>query len=306
MEGLGHIPVLREEVLLALAPKAGETYIDATAGRGGHAALIALAMGTGRVVLNDMDHANLEVAKQVVRHAAPAVEVVAIRGNFATLPHELARLGIRGDMLLADLGFSSNQMDDPARGFSFQREGPLDMRLDPTLPTTAADLVNSADLRELERILEEYGEERNGRRIARKILESRQTRPIQTTGELAGLVRSVQGPPSPGIDPATRTFQALRIAVNDELGNLEAILAAIARAGHGDGWLTNGARVAVISFHSLEDRLVKRAFAELVKSGGAKEVARGCVTPGESEVSRNPRSRSAKLRAVRLGDRVRH
>lgn len=294
-----HIPVLPREVERVLEPKAGETYVDATAGRGGHAVLIARAMGRGRVVLNDMDPANLHAASEAVRAAAPDVETIAIRGNFALLPHELRRLGIAGDMLLADLGFSSNQMDDAARGLSFQREGPLDMRLDPGLPTSAADLVNSLDEREMVRILEEYGEERNARRIARKILASRRARPIHTTSELAQLVREVQGPPSPGIDPATRTFQALRIAVNDELGSLESLLAAIARASSDPRWLAAGARVAIISFHSLEDRLVKRGFGELVQRGGAAEVVKGLVTPTDDEIAMNPRSRSAKLRAIR-------
>ena len=293
-----HIPVLPDEVLRELALSPGEVYIDCTAGLGGHAELVALSLGpSGTVVLNDLDAGNLERAS--ARLVATGVRVVKVQGNFAELPGKLAAMGLRGDVVLADLGFASNQMDDGLRGFSFMREGPLDMRLDSSSGMTAAEWVGGMDERELVRILREYGEEKDAVRIARKIVQARREAPIETTGRLAEVVRSATGPARGGIDPATRTFQALRILVNDELGSLEAFLARLERGERG-GWLSGKARVGVISFHSLEDRLVKRAFEGLEKKDGAAAV--GPVTAGEAEVLGNPRSRSAKLRVVRFAD----
>lgn len=291
-----------------LAPRAGETFIDATAGLGGHASAIAAAVSPGgeplRVVLNDTDPGNLIHAEGVVRVASPTATIRTLRGNFADLPRRIAELLIPGDMLLADLGFSSNQIESAERGFSFQREGPLDMRLDPASPTSAADVIASSTEAELTRILREYGEEPAAPRIARKLVETRRSAPIVTTRHLADIVRSVTGPKrgstgggSGQIDPATKTFQALRIAVNDELGSLDALLSGLDRPR---GWLNPGARVAIISFHSLEDRLVKRAFAALVASGRAEPVGRGVIEASPAELAANPRSRSAKLRAIRL------
>jgi 16S rRNA (cytosine1402-N4)-methyltransferase len=206
-------------------------------------------------------------------------------------------------------------MEDAARGFSFMRDGPLDMRLDPAGPTTAADLVNTLPEQELAEILRDMGEEPSWRAIARKLVEERKSSPITTTGRLASTVRSVAsqrgGPPR--IDPATRTFQALRIVVNDELGSLRSLLEAVLRAaailGRTDSvasstsrplWLAPAARVGVISFHSLEDRLVKQEFGELHKRGAGRELTRKPVEASEEEVSGNPRSRSAKLRVVEI------
>lgn len=187
------------------------------------------------------------------------------------------------------------------------RDGPLDMRLNPDLETSAADLVNSLPEQELARLIREYGEDRDAPRIARKLVASRKSKPITSTGQLAELVRSVSGPRGQSIDPATRTFQALRIAVNDELGSLGALLAAVERAASGQvrvgsppTWLRPGARVAIISFHSLEDRQVKEMTARLDDQGLAKPLTRKPVTAGDDELSRNPRSRSAKLRVVRI------
>jgi 16S rRNA (cytosine1402-N4)-methyltransferase len=302
-----HIPVLTREVLAALAPRPGETSLDATAGLGGHAALIApLVAPGGRVILNDLDPGNLERAAVRVRAVTPGLTVDTRAGNFADLPWRLAEDG-GADLVLADLGFSSNQMDEGSRGFSFMREGPLDMRLDPSAPITAAELVNTLPEAELARILHEFGEEPGARRIARKIAQARRESPITTTSALADVVRSALGPRAGGrIDPATRSFQGLRIAVNDEMGALDAFLAGVRRSaqalavGKPGGWLRPGARVGIISFHSLEDRRVKRAFGELVRAGWAEELTRGPVEAGPEEVSENPRSRSAKLRAVRL------
>lgn len=311
--------MLPREVVELLAPKAGETYVDCTAGLGGHAALVGPLVGaSGRVVLNDVDDGNLGKAAAAVRRACGdgCPELVTIRGNFAELPHALGGLhwggqGIRADMVLADLGFSSNQVDDPARGLSFRLDGPLDMRLDPSLKLSASDLVNGLPEAELARILRDYGEERHAGLVARKLVQARKETPILTTARLAEVVRSVlsgrSGPAS--IDPATRSFQALRIAVNDELGSLQALLAAVLRgasgsAGRGTGsgsWLGTGARVAIISFHSLEDRLVKRAMEEVASRGVGDVLTRSPAMADEPEQRANPRSRSAKLRAVRIG-----
>lgn len=302
MASPAHIPVLLAEILDRLAPQPGETYADCTAGLGGHAAAVgAMLVPGGRVVLNEADAGNLEQAAARVAAEVPGVEVRSICGNFAGLPRRLAAEGARADTVLADLGFASNQMDDPARGFAFSRDGPLDMRLDPSGPTTAADLVATLPEAELVRILRDFGEEKAARPIARKIVAARREGSIATTTQLAEMVRSVV-PRGGRIDPATRTFQALRIAVNDELGSLDALLAAVRRGARtqGEGWLAAGARVAIVSFHSLEDRMVKRAFGAVVGEGLAETVGHQPTTAGEGEISTNPRSRSAKLRAIRL------
>jgi 16S rRNA (cytosine1402-N4)-methyltransferase len=300
----GHIPVLLDEVLALLDPRPGEVFLDCTAGLGGHAAAVAPRLGAaGTIVLNDADPANLERARARVEPLGP--RGVAFAGNFADAPRRLAERGLAADLVLADLGFSSNQIEDAARGFSFARDGPLDMRLDPTLPVSAADLVASLPEPELARIIREYGEDRDAPRIARKLVESRRAGPISTTGQLAQIVRHASGrrPTRDSIDPATRTFQALRIAVNDELGSLESLLDWIRRGAErtAGSWLKPGARVAIIAFHSLEDRPVKRAFAGLVSGGVATALTRRPVEADGSEVSRNPRSRSARLRAIRIG-----
>lgn len=302
----GHVPVLLDEVLAALDPRPGETYADCTAGLGGHAAAVAERLGPGgTVVLNDLDPQNLARAGERVR-AVGGPRVVEVRGNFADLPRAMGERGLRADGVLADLGFASTQVDDPGRGLSFKKDGPLDMRLGPDLPMTAAELVGTLPEGELADLIKRFGEERHARAVARKVVAARQESPIETTRQLAEIVRSAipraRGP-GPQIDGATRTFQALRIAVNDELGSLESWLGAVARAAarpSEDGWLAPGARVAVIAFHSLEDRPVKRALAGLVERGLAEHVERGVIRAGEDEVAGNPRARSAKLRAVRL------
>lgn len=288
-----------------LAPKQGQTLLDCTAGLGGHAAAIAKSMGAGTIVLNDSDPGNLSRASLAVTAAAPSVRVVTFHGNFADAPRRLSEQGLGADMVLADLGFSSNQVETAGRGFSFQRDGPLDMRLDPTSPVTAADLVASTPERELARLIREFGDEPAAGKIARKLVDSRRSGPISTTGQLAELIRSVVGRRPGSIDPATKTFQALRIAVNDELGSLSSLLAAVERgarvaASGGAGWLNQGARVAIISFHSLEDRLVKQGFASLVAAGAALALTRRPMEGSESEVAENPRARSAKLRGIQV------
>jgi 16S rRNA (cytosine1402-N4)-methyltransferase len=304
----GHVPVLVDGVRHLLSPALGEVYVDATAGLGGHAAIVGSVVGEhGTIVLNDVDPGNLERAERRVREAGYRGRLVVVRGNFAELPRRLEGEGLSADVVLADLGFSSNQIEEASRGFSFMRDGPLDMRLDPTLGVSAKDLVASASEGELSRIIADFGEDRFASRIARKVVEARKLAPITSTSELAQIVRSaLSGGSSGGIDPATRTFQALRMAVNDELGCLDAFLAgvidganqAVARR---TSWLKARARIGVISFHSLEDRRVKRAFGELLKAGRAEVLSDGVFEATEAEMDQNPRSRSAKLRAIRVG-----
>ncbi|MFW6336032.1 MAG: 16S rRNA (cytosine(1402)-N(4))-methyltransferase RsmH [Phycisphaeraceae bacterium] len=293
------MPVLREAVLGWLAPMAGGVMLDATLGLGGHAGAMLPLLGPGGTLVGlDRDAGQIALARE--RLAEPAerhgVRLELVHGDFAEARDVLHGMDLRADRVLADLGFASNQVDDAARGLSFQREGPLDMRLDPTRGPTAAELVAKLGERELADVLFELGEERLSRRIARKIVERRGSEPIQTTRQLASLVRSAYGSGSgprgrrQRIDPATRTFQALRIAVNDELASLDRLLRDVPTL------VSAEARVGVISFHSLEDRRVKRAFAEWEERGMGKRATRKPVTAEAAEARDNPRSRSAKLR----------
>jgi 16S rRNA (cytosine1402-N4)-methyltransferase len=293
-----------DEVVRLLDPREGDTVVDCTAGLGGHAAALAERLGHGgTMVLNDLDPGLLARAEARVRALPDPPRVLAWRGNYADVPRRLAAEGLPADVVLADLGFASTQVEDAERGFSFMRDGPLDMRLDPSSGVSAADLVNTLSERELGEILRDFGEERAWGRIAQKLVAERKSSPISTTGRLASIVRSVLGPRTDAarIDPATRTFQALRIAVNDEIGCLRSLLESVSRsAAMGGGWLKKGARVGVIAFHSLEDRLVKEIFNDLVKRGLARPVGGRPVAASAEEVGRNPRARSAKLRTVRL------
>ena len=252
--GTIHQPVLLDEVLAWLAPREGSVLLDGTAGGGGHAAALAARVGsTGRVIGLDRDPAMLDLA----RGAVGGLPVTLVHAPYAEMARVLEELGIdRVHGVLLDLGLSSDQLAWEGRGFSFAADGPLDMRFDPESGgPTAADLVNRLSAEELANLFYEFGEERFSRRIARRIVEARQKGPIRTTGELAELVRrSIPGPAAGPIDPATRVFQALRIAVNDELGQLDAALRVIPDV------LAPGGRAAIISFHSLEDRRVKWAF----------------------------------------------
>jgi 16S rRNA (cytosine1402-N4)-methyltransferase len=277
--------VLAAETLRLLDPKPGETWVDATTGGGGHARLIAERIGpTGRLVCLDQDPTTL--AGAMARLAG--FPVTPVHANFDQLRDVLGNLGILTvDGVLADLGFSSEQLDDPARGLSFRADGPLDMRLDPTAGQTAADLVNTLSEGALADLIFEYGEERKSRWVAKRIAARRTAKPFETTADLAAVVRA-SVPRSGHLDPATRTFQALRIAVNDELGALERLLATLPLI------LTAGGRAGVISFHSLEDRRVKQAF----KGDGWQPRTKKPVEAGDAEAARNPRSRSAKLRVA--------
>ena len=278
--------VLPVEVIDLLAPAAGEVWVDATTGTGGHARLIGERVG--RLIAIDQDPTMLERA----RPRLTGLPVTFLHANFDQLTAALRLAGVEQiDGLLADLGFCSDQMDDAARGLSFQQDGPLDMRLDPTGGETAADLLARMDERAIADLIYRYGEERCSRRVARRIVETRQHTPLKTTGQLAELVRRcVPRDKNHRIDPATRTFQGLRIAVNDELGSLERLLAQLPRL------VKPGGRVGLISFHSLEDRLVKQAFADRQIW---QPLTKKPVTAGEVETRDNPRSRSAKFRAAR-------
>jgi 16S rRNA (cytosine1402-N4)-methyltransferase len=285
-----HISVLPREVIELLAPAPGQVIVDATLGAGGHARLIAeRIVPSGRLIGFDCDPAMRELAQRRLE-GMPATLVDA---NFDQLRAVLDRLHIeRVNGVLADLGFCSDQMEDGSRGLSFQQPGPLDMRLNPNEGEPASALLRRINERELADLIYQYGEERFSRRIARKIVETRKQTPLETTEQLAELVRRcvprAKGKGG-GIDPATRTFQALRIAVNDELGALEQLLASLPRC------LVPGGRAVIISFHSLEDRRVKHTFAN-------REVwqvlTKKPVQASEEEVSENPRARSAKLRAA--------
>ena len=281
----GHVPVLAEETLRLLDPQPGETWVDATTGGGGHSRLIAERIGpTGRLFCLDQDPTTL--AGAMARLAG--FPVTPVHANFDQLREVLGNLGVlKVDGVLADLGFSSEQLDDPARGLSFRADGPLDMRLDPTAGQTAADLVNTLSEGALADLIFEYGEERKSRWVAKRIVARRTAKPFETTADLAAVVRSCV-PRSGHLDPATRTFQALRIAVNDELGSLERLLATLPLI------LNPGGRAGIISFHSLEDRRVKQAF----KGDGWQSRTKKPVEATDAEAARNPRSRSAKLRVA--------
>ncbi len=278
-----HYPVLLAETLEYLAIKPGGTYLDCTAGLGGHTTAIASKLTDGgRLISNDRDPQSLEMA---MRNSAEFSERIEFQHA------EFSELQLTGlDGLVADLGVSRFQLTDPERGFSFQSDGPLDMRMDQTRGMTAADLVNQSAEKELADWIYQLGEERRARKIARALVRAR---PVRSTLHLAGVVE--QAVPRTGpIHPATRTFQALRILVNREMHELDALLAAAPRM------VRPGGRVVIISFHSLEDRKVKDSFRELGRLEEALILTRKPVVPSEQEIRENPPSRSAKLRAVEI------
>jgi 16S rRNA (cytosine1402-N4)-methyltransferase len=291
----GHVSVLLKEAIDFLAVKPGGTYIDATVGLGGHSFELARRLGPlGRLIGLDKDPKALTIARQRLRPPAgrqsnwPEVEL--INASFARVAEFVGEN--QADGILADLGLSSLQLADMARGFSFQAEGALDMRMDPVAPMTAEQVVNQLSERELADLIYEFGEERRSRRIARAIVRSR---PIRTSKQLAEVVGAAAGPMKPGpIHPATLTFQALRIFVNRELDDLQALL----QHDRAPGVLRQGGRLVIISFHSLEDRIVKDAFRDGAQRGWYRLLTKKPVTATEEEVAANPRSRSAKLRAV--------
>jgi len=301
--GAAHVPVLEGQVVGGLRPRPGARLVDGTIGLGGHtAALLAAAPDT---TLLGLDRDPVALEKTRARLASYGDRVHLREASFAAIDEAFSALGWDGaDAILLDLGVSSMQLDDGARGFSFRTEAPLDMRMGPSAACTAADLVNVADEQDLSRILREYGEEPRARAIARAIIRAR---PLTTTTALADVVARVVGRGKPGHHPATRTFQALRIAVNEELAALDAFLA--------DGWrrLRPGGRLAILAYHSLEDRRVKHAFRwwaadchcppHIVQCAcgwqpTVRLVTTKAITADADEVARNPRARSARLRIV--------
>jgi len=289
--GLQHIPVMVEEVMGFLRCEPGGTYVDATLGGGGHASeMMRRSAPDGVVIGMEWDEEALSEAKNVLMPFGDRVKI--FRENFIHLPDFMKADSVDG--ILLDLGLSSIQIEKEKRGFSFKGEGPLDMRMDQRIDQTASNLINHLSSEELEYILLHYGEESWAKKIAKGIVQEREREPIETTQALRKIIhRSIPRRfHSRRIDPATRTFQALRIRVNDELENLRKIL--------GTGWkvLKKGGRMCIISFHSLEDRMVKETFRTLAKEGTMRVLTKKPVTPSEEELRRNPRSRSAKLRCA--------
>jgi 16S rRNA (cytosine1402-N4)-methyltransferase len=303
-----HVPVLADEVRESLAVQPGETVVDATFGAGGHAALLAGDLrGSGKLIAIDRDPAAREYFEAFSKRAG--VQTRFLRGDFAVVLEQLAGNGVEADAILLDLGVSSMQIDRPERGFSYAADAPLDMRMDPSADVTAAGIVNEADERDLATIFKRYGEERYARQIAREIIRRRKERPFERTSDLVDTIRAAIPAPARFGDghPAKRVFQALRIAVNDELGSLESALPAAF------AMLRQGGRLAVISFHSLEDRLVKRFMRDLErgcdcppdfpvcvcgKQPELRALSRKAIRPGAAELAANPRAASARLRAA--------
>ncbi len=304
-----HVPVLADEVRELLAVQPGDTVVDATFGAGGHAHLLCEDLhGTGKLVAIDRDP-SVKPYFDRLRAVRPGIDLRFLRGDFALVLSQLAANGVRADAILLDLGISSMQVDRPQRGFSYATDAPLDMRMDPASEPSAADIVNSWDERELAAIFRRYGEERYAGPIARAIVQRRAERAFTRTGDLVDVIKlAIPTPARFGEGhPAKRVFQALRIAVNDELGQLEAALPAALKM------LAPGGRLAVISFHSLEDRMVKQAFAAGArgctcppefpvcvcgKQPQLRLLTRKALRPSAREIDENPRSTSARLRAA--------
>lgn len=298
-----HVPVLLDEVLAALNPQSGQLFLDGTLGGGGHSEAI-LKLGA-RVIGMDQDHTALDAATH--RLASYGDQFCALHGNFRHFPDILSEIGISGlDGILVDLGVSSHQLDEPGRGFSFQKDGPLDLRMDPSSGRPASEIINTASAEELTRIFRDYGEENRAWQLANIIVKARVSHPITRTLELAELIAR-HSPPRGKRNPATLIFQALRIAVNDELAALQDLLQSAPR------WLKPGGRLAIITFHSLEDRIAKHtlhflATPELDRPEWPaprpnpehclRLLSRKPIDPSPEEIARNPRSRSARLRAA--------
>ena len=299
-----HLPVLYHETIQALNPQPGGRYVDCTLGAGGHAyGILETSSPDGLLLGLDLDPQALTLAQK--RLVPFGERAILRRSSYTDLRRVLDTLGwdsVHG--ILLDLGLSSMQLDTPERGFSFRNDAPLDMRFDPQATLTAADLVNTLPEDELADILHQYGEERRARRIARAIIAAR---PVETTRQLAEIVATATGSGRPGIHPATRTFQALRIAVNRELDSIEQVLPQAVEA------LAPGGRLAVISFHSLEDRIVKQFFRRESRdcicpprqpvctcghAASLTEITRRPIRPSEAEINRNPRARSSRLRVA--------
>jgi 16S rRNA (cytosine1402-N4)-methyltransferase len=299
-----HQPVLYQEIIHALQPHDGGRYVDGTLGAGGHArGILEASVPDGQLLGLDVDPQALALARKILAPYEGRIHLA--QASYISLSEQLARLGWEiVDGIVLDLGASSMQFDTPERGFSFAHDAPLDMRFGPSMLKTAADFVNELPERELADLIYKYGEERESRKIARAIVKAR---PLHTTRQLVAVIEAVSPRRGDRIHPATRTFQALRIAVNEELASIDAVLPQAVRS------LKPGGRLAVISFHSLEDRIVKDFFREqsrdLVnppyeqiykeeRKATLKEVNRKPITPSDEEIKSNPRARSAKLRIV--------
>jgi 16S rRNA (cytosine1402-N4)-methyltransferase len=283
-----HVPVLLDQVVHWLTPERGGCFVDCTVGLGGHARVL-LQHGVERLIGIDRDPAALVLAREALQEFDTRVELV--HGDYRELAGILDARGLTTvEGILVDLGVSSMQLDAEGRGFSFRRDEPLDMRMDTSRGETCAELLATVDETELADVIYRFGEERNSRRIARALVKARAERPLETTGQLADIVRRASRVKGYWrIDPATRTFQALRIWVNRELDGLDAFLETAA------GRLAPAGRLAVITFHSLEDRVVKHTFRRLET---VRVLTKRPIVAGDDEVARNPRARSAKLRAV--------
>ena len=309
-----HKSVLLDECIEALDLRPDGIYVDGTLGRAGHSREIAKHLTTGRLICIDRDIAAIEAAKE---RLAPWMDrVTLVHGNFADLAEELRELNLTGvDGMLFDLGGSSPQLDDASRGFSYMQDAPLDMRMDQDAPLTAYEVVNSWSYEELRRILFEYGEERYAPVIAKHIVRARETKPVETTLELVHIIKGAMPPAAlrEKQHPAKRSFKAIRIAVNGELDALPPMLKAATEA------LNPGGRLAVITFHSLEDRIVKRAMQDMArgctcppefpvcvcgKKPKLKVLTRKPIVSGEAELEENPRARSAKLRVAEKCDQA--
>ena len=303
MNGTPHQPVLYKEIIHALQPRRSGRYVDGTLGAGGHArGILEASVPDGQLLGLDVDLQALALARKTLAPYEQRTHLV--QASYTSLSDQLARLGWEEvDGIVLDLGASSMQFDTPERGFSFAHDAPLDMRFGTSMLKTAADLVNKLSERELADLIYQYGEERDSRKIARAIVKAR---PLHTTRELVAVIEAVSPRRGDRIHPATRTFQALRIAVNEELASIEEVLPQAVTS------LKSGGRLAVISFHSLEDRIVKDFFREQSKDlinppyeqiyeerkATLKEVNRKPITPSDEEIKSNPRARSAKLRIV--------
>ena len=290
-----HEPVMVAEVIEQLEPGRGGVFVDCTVGLGGHARALIEA-GASRLIGLDRDPAAVAAARDALSGFGDRVEVV--HADYRRVAAVLDERGVaKVDGVLADLGVSSMQLDAPGRGFSFRQDDPLDMRMDTTAGPTAAEALRDVDERTLADVIYEFGEERHSRRVARQIVAARERGPIETTGQLAEIVRrAISRKGYTRIDPATRTFQAIRIWLNRELEGLDSFLGVAARR------LADGGRMAVITFHSLEDRIVKHTLRALAaEHAGLRIRTKRPLVPSEAEIGRNPRARSAKLRAVEMG-----
>ncbi len=292
-----HIPVLAEVLAEQINLPPDAVMVDATVGHGGHSFLFGQGFSSGGVLIGlDVDEKSLKAAQSRLKELS--CRVVLLRSNFSQIGEQIRAQGIEGvDFILADLGISSVQLEDVERGLSFLKDMPLDMRIDQRLKTTAADIINETEEKELADLIYKFGEDRASRRISRFIVQERKRRAIVTTGRLAMIVSKALARPGQRrkarIHPATRTFQALRIAVNKEMESLEGLLEAA------PGLLNDNGQIAVISYHSLEDRLVKNSFKQNQKEGVYKVITKKPIVPTRKEIVENRRARSAKLRIAR-------